>query len=44
MPDLKETMDKVADSITALEIKMMSNHKELLNEIETVKRKTYKAL
>ena len=44
MPDLKETMDKVADSITALEIKMMSNHKELMNETETVKRKTYKAL
>ena len=44
MPDLKEIMGKVADSITALEIKMMSNHKELMNKIETVKRKTYKAL
>ena len=41
---LKETMDKVTESITALEIKMMNNHKELMNKIETVKRKTDKAL
>ena len=42
--DLKETMDKVTESITALEIKMMNNHKELMNKIETVKRKTDKAI
>lgn len=29
--DLKETMDKVTESMTALEIKMMNNHKELKN-------------
>ena len=37
-------MDKVTESITALEIKMMNNHKELMNKIETVKRKTDEAL
>ena len=42
--DLKETMDKVTESITALEIKMMNNHKELMNEIEAVERKTDEAL
>ena len=45
--DLKETMDKVMESIplvTALQIKMMDNHKELMNKIETVKKKTDKAL
>ena len=37
-------MDKVTESITALEIKMMNNHKELMNKIETVERKTDEAL
>ena len=32
--DLKETMDKVTESISALEIKMMNNHKELMNKIQ----------
>ena len=42
--DLKETMDKVMESITALEIKMMKNHKELMNKTETFKRKKDEAL
>ena len=42
--DLKETMDKVTESITALEVKMMNNHKELVNKIETVERNTDQAL
>ena len=42
--DLKEAMDKVTESITALEMKMMNNHKELMNKIEAVERKTDKAL
>ena len=37
-------MDKVTESITALKIKMMNNRKELMNKIETVKRKTDKAI
>ena len=44
LKDLKETMDKVMESISALEIKMMNNHKELMNNIETVKKKTDEAL
>ena len=32
------------ESISALEIKMMNNHKELMNKIETVEKKTDKAL
>ena len=42
--DLKETMNKVTESITALEIKMMNNHTELMNKIEIIKKKTHKAL
>ena len=42
--DLKKTMDKVTENISALEIKMMNNHKELMNKIETVEKKTDKAL
>ena len=42
--DLKETMDKVTESIRALETKMRSNHKELMNKIETVGKKTDEAL
>ena len=42
--DLKETMDKVTESITALEVNMMNNHKELVNKIETVERNTDQAL
>ena len=34
---LKETMDKLMDT---LKIKMMNNQKELMNKIETLKRKT----
>ena len=37
-------MDKVTESIRALEIKMMNNHKELMNKIETIKKKTDEAL
>ena len=37
--DPKETMDKVTKSISALEIKMMNNHKELMNKIGSVKKK-----
>ena len=37
-------MDKVMESISALEIKMMNNHKELMNKIESVKKTTDKAL
>ena len=37
--DLKKTMDKVTENISALEIKMMNNHKELMNKIETVEKK-----
>ena len=37
-------MDKVMESITALEIKMMKNHKGLMNKTETIKRKTDEAL
>ena len=44
MPNLKETMDKVADSITALEIKMMSNHKELMNKIENCQEKNIQSI
>ena len=44
LKDLKETMDKVTESISALEIKMMNNHKELMNNIETIKKKTDEAL
>ena len=42
--DLKKTMDKVTERISALEIKMMNNHKELMNKIETVEKKTDEAL
>ena len=42
--DLKELMDKVMDCNTALEIKMMNNHKELVHKIETNERKIDKAL
>ena len=42
--DPKETMDKVTERISALEIKMMNNHKELMNKIETVEIKTDEAL
>ena len=43
--DLKKTMDKVTERTSALEIKMMNNHKELMNKIETVeKKKTDEAL
>ena len=42
--ELKGTMDKVTENINALEIKMMKNHKELMNKTETVERKTDKAL
>ena len=44
MEDLKETMDKVTERILALEIKVMNNHKELMNKIKTIKRKTDEAL
>ena len=37
-------MDKVMDCNTALEIKMMNNHKELVHKIETNERKIDKAL
>ena len=37
-------MEKVTESISALEIKMMNNHKELMNNIETIKKKTDEAL
>ena len=37
-------MDKVADSITALEIKMMSNHKELMNKIENCQEKNIQSI
>ena len=37
-------MEKVTESISALEIKMMNNHKELMNKIETVEKKTDEAL
>ena len=39
--DLKETM---AESISALETKMMNKHKELMNKIETVEKKNRQAL
>ena len=42
--ELKETMDKVTKSINALEIKMTSNHKKLMNKFETVEKKTDEAL
>ena len=42
--DLKGTMNKVTESITALEIKMMNNHKALVNKTETVEKKTDEAL
>ena len=42
--ELKESMDKVTESITAIEIKMMNNHKKLINNIETIERKTDKLL
>ena len=32
-------MDKVTERTSALEIKMMNNHKELMNKIETVEKK-----
>ena len=44
LKDLKETMDKVTESISALETKMMNNHKELQNKIETKEKKTDEAL
>ena len=34
----------MTESITVIKIKMMSNHKELMNKIETVERKTEEAL
>ena len=34
----------MTESITVIKIKMMSNHKELMNKIETVVRKTDEAL
>ena len=37
-------MDKVMESISELEIKMVKNHKELMNKIETVEKKTDEAL
>ena len=37
--DLKKAMDKVTERISALEIKMMKNHRELMNKIETVEKK-----
>ena len=37
--DLKKKMDKVTERTSALEIKMMNNHKELMNKIETVEKK-----
>ena len=37
-------MNKVTESITALEIKMINNHKELMNKTVTVERKTDEAL
>ena len=37
-------MNKVTESITALEIKMMNNHKALVNKTETVEKKTDEAL
>ena len=42
--ELKESLDKVTESITAIEIKMMNNQKKLINNIETVERKTDKLL
>ena len=42
--DPKETMDKMTKNISSLEIKMMKNHKELINEIETVEKKIDEAL
>ena len=40
--DHKETMDKVMESISALENKMMNKHKELQNKIETLEKKQTK--
>ena len=37
-------MEKVADSISAFETKMMNNHKTLMYKIETINRKMDKAL
>ena len=37
-------MEKVTDSISALETKMMNNHKTLMNKVETINRKMDKAL
>ena len=37
-------MNKVTESITALEIKMMNSHKALVNKTETVEKKTDEAL
>ena len=37
-------MNKVTESITALKIKMMNNHKALVNKTETVEKKTDEAL
>ena len=37
-------MEKVTESISALEIKMMNTHKKLMNKIETVEKKTDEAL
>ena len=34
----------MTESITVIKIKMMSNHKELMNKIETVERKTEEAI
>ena len=42
--DPKETMDKMTKNISSLEIKMMKNHKELINKIKTVEKKTVEAL
>ena len=35
---------KVTNSISALETKMMNNHKTLMNKVETINRKMDKAL
>ena len=37
-------MDKVTNSITVLQIKMMNSHKELINKNKTVERKADEAL
>ena len=37
-------MEKVTDSISGLETKMMNNHKTLMNKVETINRKMDKAL